>query len=688
MSIKFNLEDVRFALDIGTRSVIGTVGVIENGKLNIIKECYVEHEERAMIDGQIHDINLVAKAVSKVKTQLDNELNITLKKVSIAAAGRFLKTLNEKANLEVENEEVITKEWIRSLELTAIRQGEKSLNNGDEESLYCVGYSAVNYYLNGYTISNLLGHKGQNIGVEMIITFLPKSVVESLYAVIEKCGLEISTLTLEPIAAIEAVVPQSLRFLNIAMVDIGAGTSDIAISSKESISAYGMVPLAGDEVTEVIAQNCLVDFNTAEVIKKQIDVEEKIIFTDILGIENVKSSDEIRGYIKPVVKELAEVISKKVIELNGNKVPSAIFLVGGGAHTPGLLEEIANNINLPIQRIAIKDRTAITDCISKNDLGSAGVTVIGIALVGIKNEGNDFVNVDVNYVPISLFNSHQNTVADALVKASINPEKLIGKRGKNLRYILNGVKKISFGEKGINSIIRVNGKIASLETKISDGDSISVNYAVNGRDGSLEINKLVKEFYGKKIYINNNLVVLNPVIVINGQEVDSQYVVKDGDVIELVYIESIGDVKKYILKSNEDIFIDEIDIGDDYIIKGNEKLFTKIYDEVSVDCTDVVEQNKDINEYNETINTEEKKFDLIEDDVKRDIYVVVNSKEVKIEGMKELIFVQIFNYIDFDLSEAKGNIVLQLNGVNAGYTDIIKDGDIIDIYWSNDKNIT
>lgn len=681
MSLDFVLEDIRFALDIGTRSVIGTVGIVKNGKLNIIKECYIEHEERAMIDGQIHDINLVAKAVSKVKSELENSLKISLKRVSIAAAGRFLKTLNEKVEIDIENEEVITKEWIRSLELTAIRQGEQSLKCEEGESLYCVGYSVVNYYLNGYTISNLLGHKGKDLGVEMIITFLPKSVVESLYSVIEKCGLEISTLTLEPIAAIEAVVPKSLRLLNIAMVDIGAGTSDIAISSKESISAYGMAPIAGDEVTEAIVQSCLVDFNTAEVIKKQLNVEENITYSDILGIENVKSSEEIKDSIKPVVEELAGIIAKKIMELNGDKAPSAIFLVGGGAHTPGLVEEISKNINLPTQRIAIKDRTSINDCISDNHLGSAGVTVIGIALIGIKNEGNDFINVDVNYVPISLFNSHQNTVADALVKASINPERLIGKRGKNLRYILNGVKKISFGEKGINSIIRVNGNISSLETKINEGDSISVNYAVDGKDGSLIVNDFVKDFSSKRIYIDNDLLLLEPIAIVNGQECSNEYSVEDGDNIEVVHIKSIKDIKKYILKKNIDLYIDEIVIDDNYIIKGEEKFFTKTDDDNVLDDERQLEEF--LPEELEEENENELTIDLnIIDNNEDFIKVIVNGREIKIENVSELIFVNIFNYIDFDLSEAKGNIILKLNGAKAGYTDIIKDGDNIDIYWS------
>ena len=190
------------------------------------------------------------------------------------------------------------------MELKAIKEAEESIEKEVSGQLYCVGYSVINYYLNGYIISNLLGHKGENISVEIIATFLPKSVVDSLYSVMDKCGLRVSSLTLEPIAAIEAVVPQKLRLLNIALVDIGAGTSDIAISDNQSIVAYGMVPMAGDEVTEVIAKECLVDFNTAEIIKRQINTEEEIKFIDILGFECSRSSAKLKEVIRPMVAEV------------------------------------------------------------------------------------------------------------------------------------------------------------------------------------------------------------------------------------------------------------------------------------------------------------------------------------------------------------------------------------------------
>lgn len=80
---------MRFALDIETRSMIGTLGVVKEDKFEVICEKYLEHEERAMIDGQIHDINLGAKGVEEIVKKIEDKVNLKLEEVSIAAAGRF-----------------------------------------------------------------------------------------------------------------------------------------------------------------------------------------------------------------------------------------------------------------------------------------------------------------------------------------------------------------------------------------------------------------------------------------------------------------------------------------------------------------------------------------------------------------------------------------------------------------------
>lgn len=651
-----NLNKIKFALDVGTRSLIGTVGIVEDNKFKIICEKYLEHEERAMIDGQIHDIELVAKGVAKIVSEIEEELNIKVEDVAIAAAGRFLKTVNSEGVIELNPDEEINKEDIKTLELVSVKVAENEINKSTEGKLYCVGYSVKNYYLNGFVISNLIGHKGEEARAEVIATFLPRSVIDSLYTVMKNVGLRVKNITLEPIAAIEAVVPRKLRLLNIALVDIGAGTSDIAISSKESISSYGMVPQAGDEITEVIAQECLVDFNTAEYIKRNLSLKENITYIDILGLENAISSENLLKVIRPAVRKIAEAIATKIIELNAGKAPSALFLIGGGAHTPWMVDELSTALGIPVQRIAIKDRTAIEECVSSNDLGSAGVTVLGIALMSIKQGNNDFIEVILNGTQVTMLNSHNHKVMDVIIHAGVNPNMILVKNGKNLRYKVNNVKRIAFGERGKNPIIKVNGKLETLEKIISTGDIIDIEYAIQGKDANPKIIDQIKEFNTVSFYLDGRLINLEPIILVNDEIKTIEYLIKENDDISIILPKTIGDIKKHILKNDINIKKNGTVLDDNYIVVEGDNLNIA---------------NKENN-----CEIESKKSDANE------INVTFNGKLTTLKGQKDYIFVNIFNYVDFNLKDAKGIINLKLNGNKVGYTEKINDGDNIEVYWT------
>ena len=734
----FNQKDIIFSLDIGTRSIIGTVGIIKDKKFQVVCEKYMEHEERAMVDGQIHDIGLVASVAQKVKLQIEEEIGIKLTDVSIAAAGRFLKTIDAKSEIEINDDEEIDKELVRSLELSAVKRAEEEINKTTEGKLYCIGYSVKNFYLNGFLISNLIGHKGEKITSEIIATFLPRSVVDSLYAVMNKVGLKVTNLTLEPIAAMEAAIPKNLRLLNIALVDIGAGTSDIAISSKETISAYGMVPLAGDEVTETIVQEYLVDFNTAETIKRSIG-DSEIIYTDVLGLENSVSSENVLKAINSIVSKESDEISKKILELNGGKAPSAVFLVGGGAHTPGILEGIAEKLNLPAQRIAIKDRKAVTECVSDNALGSAGVTVLGIALTAIRSLGNDFIDVMLNDEPVSLFNSHKHTVMDVLLQAGINPSLLISKNGKSTRFTYNGCKRIVFGEYGTNAKITINGNEAGLETEVEEKDDIKLQFAQNGKDAAPKLCDNIKNINSISIYIDDEIMNIEPIMLVNGKFENLEYIIKNGDSVEVFLPSKVKDIKKYIIKEDINLLQNGVILNEEYEVLEGEKIFKEHITEVEESITvneektsdmEKKELSKDFEQYivhevnsdeghieevlddnkvQEDITSSNEKSDLqaekkssigeveqLEKDlqIKIDepkiykeeistITVTINGTKTVMEGKKDYLIVDIFNYIDFDLTVPKGNIVIKINGEKCAYTDAIKNGDIIEIYWEN-----
>ena len=141
-------------------------------------------------------------------------------------------------------------------------------------------------------------------------------------------------LTLEPIAAINVLIPPSMRRLNVALVDIGAGTSDIAITDLGTVVAYGMVSTAGDEITEALSDHYLLDFPLAEEAKRNINTEEFIQIHDILGFETDIPRDEVIKSLKPAIEVLASSISNEILRLNNNKPTKAVMLVGGGSLTP------------------------------------------------------------------------------------------------------------------------------------------------------------------------------------------------------------------------------------------------------------------------------------------------------------------------------------------------------------------
>ena len=145
--------------------------------------------------------------------------------------------------------------------------------NDTNYKFYCVGYSVVKYFLNDEPFSNIESHKADRIGEDIIVTFLPEDVVDGLYAAVNH-GRDL-TVANHDIGAYCGDQRRDSGKLSsaeyCALVDIGAGTSDISITKDGSIIAYGMIPLAGDELTELIVQNYLVDFKTAEYIKLQSD---------------------------------------------------------------------------------------------------------------------------------------------------------------------------------------------------------------------------------------------------------------------------------------------------------------------------------------------------------------------------------------------------------------------------------
>ena len=347
-------SELVFALDIGTRSVIGIVAEQRDGMLHILATERMEHKTRAMLDGQIHDVPQVAAVIREVKRRL-TERTGTLHSVAVAAAGRALYTMTAEAEQDVTG--IITPAQQRDLDFAGVQEAQRRLAHShtvdDPTRYYCVGYSTIRYTLDGNDLKTLVGQRGRKAQATVIATFLPRQVVDSMQSALREAHLEMQALTLEPIAGINVLIPPTMRHLNLVLVDIGAGTSDVAITRGGSVIAYGMVPMAGDEVTEAISREYLLDFNIAEDIKRKTADGQDVSFTDILGMKLSLTAEQVVAAIKPGVENLADAIAKQVLELNGEP-PQAVMLVGGGALTPMIPELVAEALDIPAGRVAVR----------------------------------------------------------------------------------------------------------------------------------------------------------------------------------------------------------------------------------------------------------------------------------------------------------------------------------------------
>lgn len=682
-------EHMVFGLDIGTRSLVGSVGYMDKGKFNVVAHYVKEHETRAMLDGQIHDIGKVGESISMVKRELERQLDRKLNDVCIAA-GRVLKTVTVHVETEHSDSEPVNDEEIYSLDLLGIEKAYEIMKNDfPEVSFYCVGYTAVKYFMNDYIINNLEGHKAKKIGADILATFLPYEVVEGLYSSVDIAGLNVASLTLEPIAAINVAIPEQYRLLNIALVDVGAGTSDICITKDGSIIAYGMIPHAGDEITENIVHKCLVDFQTAEKIKRASLLKKQISYKDIMGLVQKTSAEEVRKMYKDTVDSTTKEIAAKIKELNGGKSVSAVFVVGGGGKVFGFTQSLADALKLPKERVALRGEEVLGDVsflmegVKKDPLL---VTPIGIC-INYYNQKNNFIVITVNDKRIKLYDNDKLTVVDGLMQAGVPNADLFPKRGRELTFTYNGETKIIRGEFGDGAIITVNEKEANINTRIDKNDKINITASVKGPDASYTIERLSDYNHKLKFTVNDKPVECPRMALANGKLVTGSYSIKEGDNISIPDYYMLSQLMQFmdINTENKDIYINGHISAEDEPVYSEFKITVREkevnFEDLDYDESYVSKAERDAIAAKKALEAK-LKAKAEEKAAKTVINVIINGTKVTLDKKKTYLFVDVMDVYAFDTSVAKGtDLITKINGERCDFSSEIKDGDVLELYW-------
>lgn len=714
MSVINQTQEMVFGLDIGTRNIVGTVGYQGEDGFHVIAQCIREHQTRAMLDGQIHDIGRVGQTIKEVKDVLEQSVESPLTQVCIAAAGRVLQTVTTRIAFEYPEEMVVTGEDLHTLDLMGIDKAQQELKeSGDHKyKFYCVGYSVMRYFLNGELFSSLEGHKAEKIEEDIIVTFLPEDVVDGLYAAVERAGLQVANLTLEPIAAINVAIPENFRMLNIALVDVGAGTSDICITRDGSIIAYGMIPFAGDELTEVIVQEYLVDFATAEQIKLDSSSLETVEYEDIMGISHTVKAQDVWALTENVREKMTTEVAAKIKELNGGKSVSAAFVVGGGGKIHGYTESLAEKLQIVSERVALRGEEVMKNItfeqpdIKKDPLL---VTPIGICL-NYYEQKNNFIMVHFNGEMMKLYDNGHLTIVDAAMQAGFTTEELFPRRGKEIHFTVNGTPRMARGSEGESAIVRMNGIQVGMNTPLEFNCFIEIEPSTIGEEARYTIEDL-EEYATSSVsfQVNGKHVICPKFVEVNGSLESGSYQIREKDVVETRSFYTVGQLAEFM----------DVEIDPDYEIMVNNRAATfetLIYENFSIDwkvigygagkdvtaraepvfeektqteketnaTVDETVQTTDVikTEQTESGKTQQESEEVSEKETEPGLDVVINGKPMRLTGKKEYIFVDIFNVIDFDVHAGGGRpVVTKINGLVCSYTAPLHDGDIVDVYW-------
>ena len=667
-------EQLVFGLDIGTRSIVGTVGYRRHAHdFTIMAQAIRYHETRAMLDGQIHDISAVAATIGEVRRELEQKLNVKLTDVCIAAAGRVLKTKQVRTDYELGDEMVITDELIRSMELIGVEQAHEELRKTTEGTFFCVDHSVIKYYLGDVTITNLEGHKGRRIGADILATFLPQDVIDGLYAATQRAALNVVNLTLEPIAAINVAIPEKFRLLNLALVDIGAGTSDICITKGGSVTAYGMLPKAGDYLTEAVMQKYLVEFKTAEEIKIALSSKKKkIIYKDIMGLKNTVSADDVKATIDNAIGELATGIAKQINELNGGKPVSAIFLVGGGGKVPGFTDRLASAAKLSKERVALRGDEVLGEIrfMEQNVVkDSTLITPIGICL-NYYEQNNNFIFAKCNGDLVKLYDNGRLTIMDAASGIGFPNEKLFPRRGKELEFTVNGQRRLIRGEAGESAVITLNGHPASVSSPIIRNDIIEIKESTAGADAHALISDVAETGRSITFFVNGKKIICPRLVAVNGEFVTGGREIKNGDEIKILDYYTVDKLTEYM-----DVQRDGTVLVNNVIALGDEKVFENFSVDFGIFTAD--REDRDYDEP-ETGSGQDKKGG----DGRNPVTVYVNGQPVVLTGRDSYVLVNVLDFYDFDTSGKGGNqAVIRVNKTQADFTTPVAEGAQIELYW-------
>ncbi len=368
-------KDLVVGLDIGTSKVMVVVAEVQiDGDLKIAGLGIAA--SNGLKRGVVVNIDATVQSIQMALKEAELMADCKITRVYTGITGSHIRGINSSGMVAVKDKEVTQADVARVIETA------KAINISTDQRLLLV--EPQEFIIDGQDVREPIGMSGIRLEAKVHIVTGAQSAAENIIKCVRRCGLEVDSLTLHPLASSYSVLSQDERDLGVAMVDIGAGTTDVAIFTGGAIRHTAVIPIAGDLVTSDIAMALRTPTKDAEEIKvdsgcaKQLlaDAEAQV---EVPGLGDrsprLLGKQALAGVIEPRVEEIYRLVAQVIRESGYEEVlSSGIVITGGGSVMPGMVELGEDIFLKPVRRGLPQYRGALADMVSQ----TRAATVMGL----------------------------------------------------------------------------------------------------------------------------------------------------------------------------------------------------------------------------------------------------------------------------------------------------------------------
>lgn len=357
-----NSNEIYVSLDIGTSSVKVIIGEIVNDALNIIGVGNVKSD--GLRKGSIVDIDETVQSIRKAVEQAERMIGMEIRQVIVGISGNHvsLQPCHGVVAVSSQNREITNEDVTRVIEAAQV------VSIPPEREI--IGVVAKQYIVDGLDeINDPRGMIGVRLEMEGTIITSSKTILHNTLRCVERAGLNILDITLQPLAAGSFALSKDEQDLGVALIDLGGGSTTIAYFEQGQLKATSMLPIGGDHITKDLSIGLRTTTEDAEKVKLKYGhafyddaSEEEVFSVPIIGSDQHQQFNqlEISDIIEARMEEIFELVAHEMKRLGIRDLPGGFVLTGGVANMQGVLE-LAEEILQNRVRIAAPDYIGVRE---------------------------------------------------------------------------------------------------------------------------------------------------------------------------------------------------------------------------------------------------------------------------------------------------------------------------------------